>query len=209
MSSSQSWRATGKRKTSVARVILRPGSGQVFLRKWRRLPKGTEVHCPRFDHDSGEQCGKVCDFSDSLTEGQYGVPKCPEHGKKPFKYTPVEEYFNRETQRLLIQQPIETARLAGKVDVWANVAGGGQSGQAGAVKHGIARALLEYEKAMGAPVVTPEPAEGGEGAEPVPARVPIRAALKRAGMLTRDARKKERKKYGQPGARKRFQYSKR
>ncbi|RMG13291.1 MAG: 30S ribosomal protein S9 [Deltaproteobacteria bacterium] len=94
------------------------------------------------------------------------------------------EYFPWETSRALIRQPLELTELLGKVDVLVNVKGGGLSGQAGAVRHGIARALTEYD---------PE----------------LRAPLKKAGYLTRDARVVERKKYGQPGARKKYQFSKR
>jgi small subunit ribosomal protein S9 len=97
---------------------------------------------------------------------------------------PFVEYFPRESLRLLVAQPLELTGTAAQFDVKVNVAGGGLSGQAGAVRHGIARALLEFN---------------GE----------LRPQLKRAGFLTRDPRMKERKKYGQPGARKRFQFSKR
>jgi small subunit ribosomal protein S9 len=85
---------------------------------------------------------------------------------------------------MVLQQPLDLVNQKGKVDILVNVRGGGMSGQAGAIRHGIARALLEME---------PE----------------LRATLKKAGFLTRDARKVERKKYGQPGARKKFQFSKR
>ncbi|MDD9944375.1 MAG: 30S ribosomal protein S9 [Myxococcales bacterium] len=96
----------------------------------------------------------------------------------------VAEYFPRKTSVMILRQPLELVEKAESLDVSVNVCGGGESGQAGAVRHGIARALL---------VVDPE----------------LRGALKKAGFLTRDARKKERKKPGQPGARKKFQYSKR
>jgi len=122
---------TGRRKTSVARVFLRAGQGQITV------------------------------------------------NKRPF-----EDYFPRESLRLLVAQPLELTGTAAQLDVKANVAGGGLSGQAGAVRHGIARALLEFNDKL-------------------------RPQLKRAGFLTRDPRMKERKKYGQPGARKRFQFSKR
>ncbi len=122
---------TGRRKTSVARVWLRPGRGQVKVNK-----------------------------------------------------RSLEEYFPRETHRLLIAQPLEVTGTASQFDVLVNVGGGGLSGQAGAVRHGIARALLTYDDKL-------------------------RVQLKRAGFLTRDPRMKERKKYGQPGARQRFQFSKR
>lgn len=123
--------ATGKRKTAVARVYLRPGSGNILV------------------------------------------------NQRPF-----DQYFPRQASQLLIQQPFELIEVIGQYDVVANVAGGGLAAQADAVRFGIARALTA--------------ADGDR-----------RTPLKRAGLLTRDARKKERKKYGQPGARKRFQYSKR
>lgn len=95
-----------------------------------------------------------------------------------------EEYFPRPTARMLILQPLELTATVGRFDIKVNVMGGGLSGQAGAVKHGISRALLEVDPAF-------------------------RAALKKAGFLTRDSREVERKKYGLAGARRRFQYSKR
>jgi small subunit ribosomal protein S9 len=94
------------------------------------------------------------------------------------------DYFLRESTRMVMRQSLELLELQDKWDVWATVAGGGHSAQGEAVRHGIARALADSD---------PE----------------LRAQLKKAGFLTRDSRKKERKKYGQPGARKRFQYSKR
>ncbi len=97
---------------------------------------------------------------------------------------PFEEYFPSETQRVLATQPLTVTGTAGKFDVRVNVSGGGLSGQAGAIRHGIARALLACDASL-------------------------RPTLRAEGLLTRDPRKKERKKYGQPGARKRFQYSKR
>ncbi|MDA2916605.1 30S ribosomal protein S9 [Nitrospinae bacterium AH_259_B05_G02_I21] len=122
---------TGKRKTSIARVWLTPGSGAITV---NRLP--------------------------------------------------IDEYFDRETSKMVVRQPFELTGTLGNFDAFITVRGGGKNGQAGAVRHGITRALLE-------------------------ANADLRDTLKRAGLLTRDARKKERKKYGQPGARKRFQYSKR
>ncbi|GAB4350976.1 MAG: 30S ribosomal protein S9 [Candidatus Abyssubacteria bacterium] len=97
---------------------------------------------------------------------------------------PADEYFGRETLTMIIRQPLEATQTAGQFDVVANVSGGGISGQAGALKHGIARALLSYDETL-------------------------RGVLKKGGFLTRDPRMKERKKYGQRGARARFQYSKR
>jgi small subunit ribosomal protein S9 len=96
----------------------------------------------------------------------------------------MDDYFGRETDHNILRQPLVLTETLNQFDVMATVRGGGTSGQAGAIRHGIARALLEFN---------PE----------------LRLTLKRAGFLTRDARKKERKKYGQPGARARFQYSKR
>ena len=95
-----------------------------------------------------------------------------------------DDYFTRDSLKMIIQQPMELVGKKGKFDFFINVNGGGMAGQAGAVKHGISKALVEYDLAL-------------------------RAALKKAGFLTRDSRIKERKKYGQPGARKRFQFSKR
>jgi small subunit ribosomal protein S9 len=97
---------------------------------------------------------------------------------------PVEDYFTRPTSVMVLRQPLELTEMAEKFDIHVNVVGGGKSGQAGAVRHGIARALIEFDPSL-------------------------RPALKRAGFLTRDARQKERKKYGQKGARARFQFSKR
>lgn len=96
----------------------------------------------------------------------------------------VAEYFPRPTSVMIINQPFEVVEQVAKYDVEANVVGGGVAAQAEAVRHGISRALLNVD-------------------------TELRGALKRAGFLTRDARKKERKKPGQPGARKKFQYSKR
>jgi small subunit ribosomal protein S9 len=129
--SASTYYGTGRRKTSVARVWLRPGSGAIRV------------------------------------------------NQRPF-----EEYFPRETLRMIICQPLQLTNTLGQFDATINVGGGGPTGQAGAVRHGIARALLEFD-------------------------LQLRQALKRAGLLTRDPRMKERKKYGQPGARSKFQYSKR
>jgi small subunit ribosomal protein S9 len=105
-------------------------------------------------------------------------------GKIVVNGRPFETYFPTETLRMVVSQPLAVTSLAGKLDIRINVTGGGPSGQAGAVRHGIARAMLEFDAAL-------------------------RPTLKSEGLLTRDSREKERKKYGQPGARKRFQYSKR
>ena len=123
--------ATGRRKESIARVRMKPGSGE-FTVNARTL----------------------------------------------------DDYFGRETSKMVLKQPLEVVEQLGKVDIFINVCGGGLSGQAGAIRHGISRALLKLN-------------------------ADFRPALKKAGFLTRDARTVERKKYGRPGARKRFQFSKR
>jgi small subunit ribosomal protein S9 len=123
--------ATGRRKTAVARVWLKPGSGSFTIN----------------DRDD-------------------------------------ENYFERATGRMVIRQPFEETELLGKYDVLATVRGGGSNAQAGAIRHGITRALIKLDPAL-------------------------RSKLKQAGYVTRDPRKKERKKYGQRGARARFQFSKR
>ena len=123
--------ATGKRKSSIARVRLTPGTGSIIV--------------------NGRQ---------------------------------VDEYFPRPALQILVRKPMELTESLERYDVVANVHGGGVAGQAGALRHGIARAI--------------EKDDGGQ-----------RTTLKRAGLLTRDARVKERKKYGQKGARARFQFSKR
>ena len=97
---------------------------------------------------------------------------------------PLDNYFDRDVMKTVIMQPFEVTSTEGRFDLYANVRGGGKSGQAGAVRHGIARALLQ---------VDPE----------------LKSILKKSGFLTRDARMKERKKYGQKGARAKFQFSKR
>ena len=122
---------TGRRKTSTARVYLRPGSGEIKVNK-----RG------------------------------------------------FEEYFPNEALRMIINQPLRLTETQGKFNIFVNVDGGGTAGQAGAVRHGITRALMEYN-------------------------ADLRPVLKKAGLITRDPRQKERKKYGQKGARKRFQFSKR
>ena len=95
-----------------------------------------------------------------------------------------DQYFPNETLRMIIQQPLKLTETTTKFDVLINVRGGGPAGQAGAIRHGITRALMEYN-------------------------ADLRPTLKKAGLVTRDPRQKERKKYGQKGARARFQFSKR
>jgi small subunit ribosomal protein S9 len=108
----------------------------------------------------------------------------PGSGKFTVNSREAKEYFRRDTLLMLLQQPFELTESVGSFDVWCTVVGGGLSGQAGAVKHGLSRALVASAQEK-------------------------RTALKRGGFLTRDARTVERKKYGRPGARKRFQFSKR
>lgn len=105
-------------------------------------------------------------------------------GKIIVNKRPMEEYFTRPTSRLVVQQPIVLTQNEGKYDIYVNVMGGGPSGQAGATRHAIARAILAIDPTT-------------------------RSVLKKEGLLTRDSRKVERKKPGQAGARRRFQFSKR
>ena len=108
----------------------------------------------------------------------------PGTGNIKVNHKAFETYFFDEVQRMIIRQPLQLSETLDKFDILVNVQGGGPTGQAGAVRHGISRALVEFN---------PE----------------FRPALKKAGFLRRDPRMKERKKPGQPGARKRFQFSKR
>jgi small subunit ribosomal protein S9 len=122
---------TGRRKSAVARVWLKPGSGEFSVNR-----------------------------------------------------ISLDDYFKRETLKMIIMQPLQLLNVQDKYDIKVNVNGGGASGQAGAIRLGISRALLHNDESL-------------------------RTALRRAGFLTRDSREKERKKYGQRGARARFQFSKR
>jgi small subunit ribosomal protein S9 len=108
----------------------------------------------------------------------------PGTGKIAINKRSLEDYFGRETSRMVFRQALELTETSGQYDVFVNVSGGGLSGQADAIRHGISRSLIKIDPAF-------------------------RGALKKAGYLTRDARAKERKKYGQRGARARFQFSKR
>ena len=114
----------------------------------------------------------------------YLRPRTGETGVIRVNDRAFEDYFPRPTSRMLIMQPLELTSTVGRFDIMINVHGGGLSGQAGAVKHGISRALLEVDPAF-------------------------RPILKKAGHITRDSREVERKKYGLAGARRRYQYSKR
>lgn len=112
------------------------------------------------------------------------VKLVPGTGKIIVNKRPFEEYFPLETHQIIIKQPLELTGSLNKYDIYANIKGGGISGQAGALRHGISRALAEMEPAL-------------------------KEILRKGGFLTRDPRMKERKKYGQKGARKRFQWTKR
>ncbi|SPQ00210.1 30S ribosomal subunit protein S9 [Candidatus Sulfobium mesophilum] len=112
------------------------------------------------------------------------VTMMPGSGKIVVNKKPVETYFPREVLRMIIRQPLELVGATGKHDITVKVEGGGPTGQAGAVRHGISRALTRMD-------------------------ADLRGRLKKEGFLTRDPREKERKKYGLKGARKRFQFSKR
>ena len=112
------------------------------------------------------------------------VTMMPGSGKIVVNKKPVEAYFPREVLRMIIRQPLELVGATGKHDITVKVEGGGPTGQAGAVRHGISRALTKMD-------------------------ADLRGRLKKEGFLTRDPREKERKKYGLKGARKRFQFSKR
>jgi small subunit ribosomal protein S9 len=108
----------------------------------------------------------------------------PGEGKIVINGRPFEAYFPRESNRLVIMQPLETANMVAKLNVFGNCNGGGLSGQAGAMKLGIARAIIKMDASL-------------------------RGVLKKAGFLTRDSRERERKKYGRKRARRRFQFTKR
>jgi len=108
----------------------------------------------------------------------------PGTGTVQINERPFDNYFRSQALRMIVQQPLQLTESTGKFDVHANISGGGLTGQAWAMRLGISRALCEFNQEL-------------------------RSRLKQGGFLTRDARIKERKKYGQPGARKRFQYSKR
>jgi small subunit ribosomal protein S9 len=108
----------------------------------------------------------------------------PGTGKVSINRRTLEDYFGRETSRMVFRQALELTETTGRFDIFVNVSGGGLSGQADAIRHGMSRGLIKIEPSY-------------------------RPALKKAGYLTRDARQKERKKYGQRGARARFQFSKR
>jgi len=141
MAALKQYYGTGRRKTSTARVFLRPGKGQFTVNDRK-----------------------------------------------------MEEYFGRQTARMVVYQPMEAVDMMGKFDIYVTVKGGGSSGQAGAVRHGITRALIKYDE--------PDGVAGTEDTS-------FRRILRKAGFVTRDAREVERKKIGLHKARKGTQYSKR
>ena len=145
----QGYYGTGRRKTSTARVYLKPGKGEITI------------------NDNS-----------------------------------IDEYFGRETARMIVRQPLIATRLQDRFDVFVTVVGGGMSGQAGAIRHGIARALVKFdEEGEGSGGV--DTSGSGEGT------LTVRKVLRQAGHLTRDPREVERKKVGKHKARKGTQYSKR
>lgn len=116
----------------------------------------------------------------------------------------LENYFGRETAQMVVNQPLEVVDQMGKFDITATVSGGGSSGQAGAVRHGISRALINYDEST-----TISDDDGESGSSEATNDRSFRRLLRRAGLVTRDARKVERKKVGRHKARKGTQYSKR
>lgn len=137
---------TGRRKTSTARVFLKPGKGNIVIND-----------------------------------------------------RTLEEYFGRETARMIVRQPLEVSEMQNKFDIIVTVSGGGINGQAGAIRHGIARALVKFDEDG---IITSDDESGESGSA-------VRRTLRRAGYMTRDAREVERKKVGKHKARKGTQYSKR
>lgn len=146
---SQQFYGTGRRKTSQARVFLRPGKGDIIV-----------------------------------------------------NHLPLDQFFGRETARMIVRQPLLTVKADSQFDVYVTVRGGGASGQAGAIRHGITRALIAFERATGQ---VNEDTDGGEGE----GTLSWHRQLRIAGFVTRDAREVERKKVGRKKARKNEQYSKR
>jgi small subunit ribosomal protein S9 len=143
--------SVGRRKTAVARVTIKPGTGKIVV-----------------------------------------------NGR------PHEEHFPRKIDCIIVEQPLVASGMMGKFDVTVNANGGGTSGQAGAIRHGLARALVRYEQGD-----EDDAGEGEAGSGSATSVNPMKAALRKAGYLTRDAREVERKKVGLHGARRATQYSKR
>ncbi len=148
----QGYYGTGRRKTSTARVYLKPGKGVITI------------------NDSS-----------------------------------IDQYFGRETARMIVRQPLVATKLQDRFDVFVTVVGGGMSGQAGAIRHGIARALVKFDEegSSGGETITTTSSSGEGGA------LTLRKVLRQGGHLTRDPREVERKKVGKHKARKGTQYSKR
>ena len=131
-------------------------------------------------------------------------------GKFTVNERQVDEFFRIPKDASLAQLPLRVAEMIKKLDVHAKVHGGGTTGQSGAIARGLARAILKLKGASADTVEAPAPVAEGEAAAPAaPAKLPISRRLKKAKLLTRDARMKERKKYGRKGARRGFQFSKR
>ena len=174
--------ATGKRKNAIARVWVKPGSGKItvngkdFNLFFARPVLQMILQQPIIAAARKDQYDVVATVSGGGLSGQAGAVTINQRS--------IEIYFARPVLRMLIQQPLVAANRNGQYDVVCTVSGGGLSGQAGAVRHGISKALTYYEPSL-------------------------RPALKAAGFLTRDPRVVERKKYGRKKARRSFQFSKR
>jgi len=132
----------------------------------------------------------------------------PGNGSIKVNKLDLDDYFGRETARMVVRQPFELLNLS-QFDAWVTVKGGGKSGQAGAIRHGITRALVEYEQEHGVQASAEDQGEGGEGGEGGESGGNWHRALRKAGFVTRDPRVVERKKVGRHKARRGTQFSKR
>ena len=135
-------------------------------------------------------------------------------GKMQINAKTIEEFFGRDTARMIVRQPLELLDVNSDFDIFCTVKGGGMSGQAGAIRHGLTRALIAFEAAnnpVSAEPTSAQDSEGGEGGESggTVSRAPWHQAMRAAGYVTRDSRAVERKKVGRPKARKKPQFSKR
>jgi len=137
------------------------------------------------------------------------VRLCDGAGRIEINGRPLERYFTEERERNAVTVPLQVSELVGKVDLYVNVKGGGFAGQAGAICQGVARALKKMFTPEAAGVAAATAGSAAEGAAAAPLVPPQVKKLRDAGLLTRDARMKERKKYGRRGARRSFQFSKR
>jgi small subunit ribosomal protein S9 len=161
--------STGRRKTSIARVFLKPGTGKITVRKQQSPSK-------------------------TISE----------------KRVSLQSYFARETDRMVVMQPLEALGQAKQFDVYMTIEGGGTSGQAGAARHGITRALIQYERAQLKTPQRKEADDGGDGdGNATVENGPWHKQLRQEGFVTRDPRAVERKKVGRHKARKDIQFSKR